>query len=210
MPHIDKRIPRAVFRKIARDKNFIPFDEWFKKFHLARKKRSEKIWIEQDKKCVYCKRELVCDIGHPLQYTLDHIIPISNGGTESPRNYQITCGVCNGMKGSMCHEQFSKIVYDYDSLRAERDRKLKIKIEKKEKKENALMRGELNQNQTLICYGLALLSYYGLFDLKSTKDSIELYMRIVKTESKKKSRAYKRTVLVPKISTDIGLVACCV
>lgn len=210
MPHIDKRIPKALFKKIARDPDFIPFDEWFKKFNFARKLRAEKIWIEQNKKCVYCKQELVDEIKHPLQYTLDHINPISNGGSESPSNYQITCGICNGMKGSMPHNVFKLIVYDVASLNAERERKRRVKKEKKDIKEEAIRTGNLNPNQIYLCYTLAIMSKLGIFDLPEMVESIETYIEIVKCESKKKSRAYKRTVLMPKISNAQHAVMCCV
>lgn len=42
--------------------------------------------------CVYCK----CDI--KIKYHVDHIIPLSKGGTHTPENIQILCPTCNVKK----------------------------------------------------------------------------------------------------------------
>ncbi len=32
--------------------------------------------------------------------TMDHLVPISRGGTNDPRNLQVLCRRCNGSKGA--------------------------------------------------------------------------------------------------------------
>ena len=46
-----------------------------------------------DNRCAYC------DIGGvPLQ--LDHIVPVTHGGTDEPMNWAPACGPCNSSKGA--------------------------------------------------------------------------------------------------------------
>lgn len=59
------------------------------KYTLADIKRIRK---DQKDKCGYCE-ELLGSIVH-----IDHIIPLSNGGTNWPRNIQILCPTCNMRK----------------------------------------------------------------------------------------------------------------
>lgn len=48
--------------------------------------------IERDKKCLEC--------GSTNELTVDHIIPLSRGGVNSPDNLRTLCGPCNRRKGS--------------------------------------------------------------------------------------------------------------
>lgn len=51
-----------------------------------------RIFSAQKGKCAYCKIRLSSG------YHIDHIIPISRGGTNWPKNIQITCSNCNMKK----------------------------------------------------------------------------------------------------------------
>lgn len=56
----------------------------------------EKIWISQDRKCYYCKKQLM---QHEL--TLDHVTPLKDTrGHHSFKNCVVACDVCNQKKGS--------------------------------------------------------------------------------------------------------------
>ena len=42
-----------------------------------------------------------CRIAFPFQnFTVDHVIPRSRGGTDHPDNLQLLCGACNSTKGN--------------------------------------------------------------------------------------------------------------
>lgn len=47
------------------------------------------IFESQNGKCVYCQIRL------GLKYHVDHIVPISKGGSNWPKNLQLLCGPCN-------------------------------------------------------------------------------------------------------------------
>ena len=50
--------------------------------------------FERDKKCLCCgeKRRSL--------FTIDHIVPLSKGGSNGKRNLQTLCFKCNGKKGN--------------------------------------------------------------------------------------------------------------
>lgn len=48
-------------------------------------------------KCVYCDA---------LAHTVDHWIPISQGGTSAPKNLVPACFECNEVKGDLLAEDF--------------------------------------------------------------------------------------------------------
>lgn len=52
-------------------------------------------------RCVYCATEL--DLN---EATLDHVHPLSRGGTNDPGNLVAACGPCNRMKGDMLPIEF--------------------------------------------------------------------------------------------------------
>jgi 5-methylcytosine-specific restriction endonuclease McrA len=69
-------------------------------------KEKKEIWEYYEYSCAYCGRELKKDErkGH-----LDHIKPISNGGTNSKYNLLLSCSICNGdEKRDMDWDEFLK------------------------------------------------------------------------------------------------------
>lgn len=52
--------------------------------------------------CAYCgkKTRTTGDIKHPDHLTMDHIIPLSKGGTHTRDNVTIACEECNQRKGN--------------------------------------------------------------------------------------------------------------
>ncbi|HQU83931.1 MAG TPA: HNH endonuclease signature motif containing protein [Pyrinomonadaceae bacterium] len=69
-----------------------------------------KIYHSQKGCCKYCLVEVGND------YHLDHIIPISRGGTNYPENLQILCETCNLRKAKKTPEEFFQI-YSIEVLR---------------------------------------------------------------------------------------------
>jgi 5-methylcytosine-specific restriction endonuclease McrA len=56
---------------------------------------------ECGRRCVYCARSLDLEAA-----TLDHVYPLSKGGTHTTGNLVAACGPCNRMKGDMLPHDF--------------------------------------------------------------------------------------------------------
>lgn len=65
---------------------------------------------DYEKKSVYAKCNWTCAIcGNPVKYkkmTVDHIIPLSKGGTNAMDNLQLACKRCNLMKADFSPDEF--------------------------------------------------------------------------------------------------------
>lgn len=59
------------------------------------------IFKAQNGLCVYCQTDLSV-----IGYSVDHIYPLSRGGSNSPDNLQLLCGSCNSSKKDKTHEEF--------------------------------------------------------------------------------------------------------
>lgn len=63
------------------------------------------IWERQNEKCAYCGRRK--QLKHT---TIDHIIPLSKGGTDDIDNLQCTCKMCNRLKDNMLPHEFTVLI----------------------------------------------------------------------------------------------------
>lgn len=54
-------------------------------------------------KCHYCEKHLPLD-----RLTLDHVVPVSQGGVNKVCNLVLSCRPCNKAKGDMSKEEFFK------------------------------------------------------------------------------------------------------
>lgn len=61
-----------------------------------------RIKILQKYKCAICR------ISINKKYTIDHIIPLSKGGSNWPKNIQLVCKSCNSRKGAKIQELFMR------------------------------------------------------------------------------------------------------
>ena len=62
----------------------------------------KKIGVDQGWICVYCPADIESN------YSVDHIVPLSRGGSNFPSNLQLLCGSCNSKKGSKDPVEFAK------------------------------------------------------------------------------------------------------
>lgn len=61
---------------------------------LRSQRREYRDWLRTvDPRCFYCGRHL-----KPNATTLDHIVPVSRGGTHHPQNLALACPLCNAAK----------------------------------------------------------------------------------------------------------------
>jgi 5-methylcytosine-specific restriction endonuclease McrA len=67
------------------------------KLRIANKKSSHKFQDEIDLIKSVSGRCAIC--GSTKNPTIDHIVPISKGGTDGVDNLQVLCGSCNSRKG---------------------------------------------------------------------------------------------------------------
>ena len=74
------------------------------------------VFPEEVRVAVFEKSDGVCELcGKPLykaNYTLDHIVPLSRGGTNSIKNLRAVHEGCNKMKGNMTDEELAEHVTD--------------------------------------------------------------------------------------------------
>lgn len=57
--------------------------------------------IKQKSLCVYCQTDIFA------RYEVDHIMPVSKGGSNNPENLQLTCRSCNASKRDKDPGQFA-------------------------------------------------------------------------------------------------------
>ena len=71
-------------------------------------------------RCMYCSRKF-----EPEQLTLDHIVPLSRGGSHSTGNVGPSCAKCNVHKGNKTYVEWKTILSTpiYNSMVAEYRRK---------------------------------------------------------------------------------------
>lgn len=62
-----------------------------------------KTYIKSGYRCAYCGRDLIEDFDAWMGIEVDHIIPISKGGSDKLSNRVAACSVCNGEKGRYLH-----------------------------------------------------------------------------------------------------------
>lgn len=71
---------------------------------------------DYEKKSVYAKCNGTCAIcGNPVKYkkmTIDHIVPLSKGGTNGMDNLQLACKRCNLMKADFTAEEFVEKIHE--------------------------------------------------------------------------------------------------
>jgi 5-methylcytosine-specific restriction endonuclease McrA len=74
----------------------------------ARKRRKRRTLLLRDgASCAYCGRP--AGTGEPFsRLTIDHVIPVSRGGTDALTNLRVACRACNRAKADQMPEDFAK------------------------------------------------------------------------------------------------------
>lgn len=62
----------------------------------------------QKGKCAACSVKIVAESGNPKRFHIDHVMPLSKGGSNWPTNLQLLCEKCNLSKHSMLPEEWAK------------------------------------------------------------------------------------------------------
>lgn len=58
------------------------------------------VFLRDSNTCQYCRQK-----GSPDRLTLDHVVPVSRGGTDTWENVVTACRACNGQKGNRTPEE---------------------------------------------------------------------------------------------------------
>ena len=70
----------------------------------------------QNWRCCYCglrTHTLEANLLYPLSPTLEHVIPLTSGGTDHPDNLVIACHRCNTLRGAQEIESFLRLMNYY-------------------------------------------------------------------------------------------------
>ena len=79
-------------------------------------KREKRRLILIDPYCFYCRRQLYHDcpvagrVPNQRYCTIDHLLPVDQGGTDDPLNLVLCCTACNGSKGNRTPEEWAAMI----------------------------------------------------------------------------------------------------
>jgi hypothetical protein len=73
--------------------------------------------VRQNYKCALTGRDLT-----PANASIDHIVPLSRGGSHAPDNIQILHRDVNAAKGTMMHEEFIALCREVASVADQKER----------------------------------------------------------------------------------------
>lgn len=84
---------------------------WIKTNSLrkARKNNAEGFYTHEDVECLHEAQDgkcIYCEIGLEDGYHVDHLVPLSRGGSSWPENLALACPPCNQSKGNKTPEEF--------------------------------------------------------------------------------------------------------
>lgn len=66
--------------------------------------RRRHLLAKGDLSCIWCKRRL-----GPLTLTVDHLVPVSKGGRNTPENLAPACGKCNHHRGDIDADDYRRL-----------------------------------------------------------------------------------------------------
>ena len=80
----------------------------------------KEIGDRQHWRCVYCDRDI------SKRASVDHIVPIDQGGTSDPENLQLTCLRCNQSKGTLSDAEYRVKLTNIQVALARRDERAQV------------------------------------------------------------------------------------
>jgi 5-methylcytosine-specific restriction endonuclease McrA len=74
-------------------------------------KMRQRLSEAQNHRCCYCHVRFSDDRASPYYATLEHVIPISRGGSNNLKNLVVACEACNNIRGSRYKaEEFGNLI----------------------------------------------------------------------------------------------------
>ena len=125
---LDERYTRMLERPPPLISNHDTPEEYHHLFPLARKLLKH---YDQGFRCPYCNQIMKIkdrQSPHSKSFSIDHIIPLSRGGTHIIENLHFCCLACNMVKSTMTHTEFKKFIKneqpDINKLFLEKEREV--------------------------------------------------------------------------------------
>lgn len=69
----------------------------------------QRLYVQQDGRCVYCGEAFGSGLN---RMTIDHIVPVSAGGSDKESNLQGLCRECNGWKADHSDQEFRERIQE--------------------------------------------------------------------------------------------------
>lgn len=104
------RDKRSKVCKAYRERNPVKVRAWAREGGARKRARAKGAFVSPvDREAIYARDNYTCQLckkkvkmtlvyPHPLSASLDHILPLANGGTHEPKNVQLAHLVCNTRK----------------------------------------------------------------------------------------------------------------
>ena len=66
-------------------------------------------FIKSGYRCAYCRKDLIGNFEAWMGIEVDHVVPLSEGGSDKLTNRVAACSVCNGEKGRYVHPNHKRM-----------------------------------------------------------------------------------------------------
>ena len=86
--------------KIDKNKMYLEKDGIVKQYPYLPKWLKNLVFFRDKGRCQICGKDLTCMLSTDNKINYDYIMPLEQGGTNDPTNFQLTCESCNTSKGA--------------------------------------------------------------------------------------------------------------